>query len=201
VAGTDTTHITAGLDVGALLGDINTLLGKAGSLGLSGASAGQLPTSISPTTRSKIVSEVQNPTVDVWTGSSDKTMRRLTLKLTLPVTGSTSALLGGLSSASIALTIQYADLNKPQTITAPTHLAPYSQFTAKLQQFVQALQSTVAAQAGATGTSTGSGSATNPSSTTPGSAGSSDPYTHCITTAKSPIQAQKCAKFLNGGGG
>jgi hypothetical protein len=195
VAGTDTTHITAGLNVGALLGDINTLLAKAGSLGLSSASAGQLPTNISPATRNKIVSEVQNPTVDVWTGSSDKTMRRLTLKLTLPVTGSTSTLLGGLSSASIALTIQYADLNKPQTITAPTSTAPYSQFTAKLQQFVQALQSTVAAQAG--GAATGSG--TTGTGTTPAGSGAGDKYTRCITSAKTPLQAQKCAKLLTGG--
>jgi hypothetical protein len=196
VAGTSTTHIEAGLNVPALLGDISTLLSKAGSLGLG--STGQLPTSISPATRSKIAAEVQHPTVDVWTGTNDKTIRRLTVRLTLPVKGNTSTLLGGLSSATIALTIQYAHLNQPQTITPPTHTAPYSQFTAKLQQFVQALQSTVAAQAG--GLSSGStGQSSTGGGTSTGSAGALDPYTQCISTAKTPIQAQKCARLLNGG--
>jgi hypothetical protein len=197
VAGASTTHITAGLNVSALLDDISTLLSKAGSLGLG--STGQLPTSISASTKSKIAAEVQNPTVDVWTGMSDKTIRRLTLKLTLPVSGSTSALLGGLTSAQIALTIQYAALNQPQTITAPTSLAPYSQFTAKLQQFVQTLQSTVAATAsGVSGGSTGS-TGTTGTGTTGG--GTLDPYTKCIESASSPLKAQKCAKLLNSSGG
>jgi hypothetical protein len=192
IAGASTTHITAGLNVPALLADINTLLSKAGSLGLG--STGQLPTSISPSTRGKIASEVQHPTVDVWTGTNDKTIRRLTVRLTLPVSGSTSTLLGGLNSATLALTIQYTHLNEPQTINAPSQTAPYSQFTAKLQQLVQAVQTAVAAQAGgSTGqSSTGSGTST-------GSTGSLDPYTHCISSAKTPIQAQKCAKLLNSG--
>lgn len=194
VAGTSTTHITAGLDVQALLGDISTLLSKAGSLGLSSASTAAIPNGISTATRNKIAAEVQNPTVDVWTGTSDKTIRKLTLKVTLPVSGQISTLLGGLSSASIALTIQYADLNQPQTITAPTQTAPYSQFTTKLQQFVGALQSAVASQTGAlSGTSTGT-------STTSGS-GKLDPYTKCIESATSPLKAQKCANLLNSSGG
>jgi hypothetical protein len=202
VAGASTTHITAGLNVSALLDDISTLLSKAGSLGLG--STGQLPTSISASTKSKIAAEVQNPTVDVWTGMSDKTIRRLTLKLTLPVSGSTSALLGGLTSAQIALTIQYAALNQPQTITAPTSLAPYSQFTAKLQQFVQTLQSTVAATAsGVSGGSTGSTGTTGTGTTGTGTTGGGtlDPYTKCIESASSPLKAQKCAKLLNSSGG
>jgi hypothetical protein len=79
----------------------------------------------------------------VWTGTADKTIRKLRLALTVPVTGTISALLGGLSSAQIGLTLQYAQLNQPQTITAPANVQPYSQFAAKLKSFVAALQSTV----------------------------------------------------------
>jgi hypothetical protein len=207
VAGASTTHITAGLNVPSLLDDVNTLLSKAGSLGLS--STGSLPTSISAATRSKIAAAVRNPTIDVWTGTSDKTLRRVTLRLTLPVSGQASSLLGGMTAASLALTIQYASLNQPQTITAPTSTAPYSQFTAKLQQFVQTLQSTVAAEA----TGLGGGTTTTPSTGTApatgtgtgtGTGGGSttlDPYTQCIQSASTPLKAQKCAKLLNGGGG
>jgi hypothetical protein len=193
VAGANTTHIAAGLNMTALLNDISTLLGKAGSLGIAGA--GKLPTSLSPATRSKIAAEVQNPSIDVWTGSGDKTVRKLTLKLTLPVTGQASALLGGLTSAGIALTIQYADLNQPQTIHAPTTVAPYSQFTAKLQQFAQALQSTVAsAAAGGAASSSGAGSTGGTSSGT----AKLNPYSKCVQTAGTPLKMQKCAHLLNG---
>ena len=118
VAGTDTTHIRATINVSQLLADLDTFLQKASSVGVSGAS--KIPTSISPSTRSQIASEVQNPTFDVWTGNSDKTVRKLVIGLTLPVTGQVSTLLGGLSSAGIALTMSYGDLNQPQTISAPT---------------------------------------------------------------------------------
>jgi hypothetical protein len=141
VAGTSTTHIRAGINVTALLGDISTLLGKASSLGVSGA--GQLPTNLSAATRQRIARAVRAPSLDVWTGTADKTIRKLRLALTVPVTGTISALLGGLSSAQIGLTLQYAQLNQPQTITAPANVQPYSQFAAKLKSFVAALQSTV----------------------------------------------------------
>jgi hypothetical protein len=202
VAGANTTHITAGLSMPALLSDISTLLSKAGSLGIS--NTGTLPTSLSAATRSKIAAAVRNPTIDVWTGATDKTLRRLTLKLTLPVSGQASTLLGGMTSAAVALTIQYASLNQPQTITAPTSTAPYSQFTAKLQQFVQTLQSTVAAEAsGLSGGTTTTPPATGTAPATGATGGSTtlDPYTQCIQSASTPLKAQKCAKLLNGGGG
>jgi hypothetical protein len=76
----------------------------------------------------------------VWIGESDKTVRKLQIELTLPVTGQISMLLGGLSTAQLGLTMQYADLNRPQTIQAPSNVRPYSEFTAKLQAFVDSLQ-------------------------------------------------------------
>ena len=92
---------------------------------------------------------VKNATVDVWTGTSDKTLRKLALNVTVPVTGRVSTLLGGLSSAGIGLSIQYSNLNQTQTIATPTNVQPYSQFTAKLQGIVSALSGGLGA--GATG--------------------------------------------------
>ena len=62
----------------------------------------------------------------MWTGNSDHTIRRLTITLTLPVTGKASSQLGGMTSADIDLTMQYSDLNQPQTITAPTSVKPFT---------------------------------------------------------------------------
>ena len=57
-----------------------------------------------------------------------------------------STLLGGLDSAGITVTMQYSDLNQPQSIVAPTTVAPYSQFTTKIQQILQVIESAVGSQ-------------------------------------------------------
>ncbi len=104
VGGTDTTHIRAGVNVAALLSGLNTLLGKASSLGVSSS----IPSSISQATQQKIAGEVHSASFDVWTGIGDKTVRKMMVGLTLPVHGSLSTLLGGINSAAITLTMQYA---------------------------------------------------------------------------------------------
>ncbi len=199
VAGASTTHIRAGVNVSALLADLNTFLGKASSLGVSGASS--IPHGISTATQSRIASEVRSPSFDVWTGSSDKTVRKLMVGLTLPVTGQISSLLGGLSSAAITLTMQYANLNQPQTIVAPTNLAPYSQFTAKLQSILQAISSALGTAVPGTstgGASTGTGTSTTGSgSTGSGSAAATTKYGQCILAAGGDVaKMQKCASLV-----
>jgi len=207
VAGTDTTHIRATIDVSQLLADLDTFLQKASSVGVSGAS--KIPTSISPSTRSQIASEVQNPTFDMWTGNSDKTVRKLVIGLTLPVTGQVSALLGGLRSAGIALTMSYADLNQPQTISAPTTVRPFTEFESKLKTFLTAIEGSVSSAAGgALGSSTGSSSSSSGSTAAPsttGSTGSSSSsknvqrYSQCIINAHNDVsKMQQCASLING---
>ena len=82
--------------------------------------------SIPDASRQKIAGEIKNPKFDVWTGNSDKTIRKLAISLTVPVSGQISAALGGLSSAGIGLNVSYANLNQPQTISAPAVIASCS---------------------------------------------------------------------------
>lgn len=212
VGGVQTTHIHAGVNVPALLSDLNTVLQKASSLGVSGASS--LKSGLSATTRSKIAGEVKNPSVDVWTGKSDKTIRRLTVGLTLPVTGQTSTELGGLRSADIVLSMQYSDLNQPQTISAPTTVKPFSQFQAKLNAFVNTLQGAAAGALGSSASSGGSGSsgggnssgssggASAGGSSSSGTSTSVQRYSQCIQAAGSDVaKMQKCASLLGSAGG
>jgi len=210
VGGTPTTHVRAQIDVPVLLRDVNAFLEQAGSLGVSGAS--KLSGGISAATQSAIAGDVQHPTIDVWTGNSDKTIRRLTIALTFPVTGQLSSLLGGMTSAAIALTLQYTDLNQPQTITAPTHLQPYSVFSSKLAGLIRDVEGSL--EGAATGTGTGTSSASTGSATTTGSAGSTSggtatspsvvegatgAYSKCITAAGQDVaKMQQCASLLNG---
>lgn len=199
IGGAPTTHIHAGINVAGFLNDLNTFLGRASSLGVSGAAS--LPHSISAATRSRIAHEIQNPTFDVWTGQADKTIRRLEVGLTLPVSGTISTLLGGLRSAAIGLSMQYGNLNQPQTVTAPTTLHPFSQFQAKLKTLVQEIQSGVGSTLGG-GALGGSGASTSGSSGSSGSGASAtlQNYSTCIQAANGDVaKMQRCAPLLNGG--
>jgi len=188
VGGASTTHIRAGIDVAKLLGDLSTFLAKAPSLGVSGV--GKVPSGISPATRQRIAGEVRQPRFDLWTGTGDKTLRKLAISLVLPVTGQLSSLLGGLSSAQISLTMQYANLNQPQTINAPSSVAPYSQFQAKLRTFLSALQGGLGGSLGSTGSS---------SSGSSGSSSAISSYAQCLQKAGQDLsKAQQCAALLNG---
>jgi hypothetical protein len=135
IQGVSTTHIRSGINVAALVADLNAFLQRASASGIAGA--GALPRPIAGADRRRIAGEVKNPTVNVWTGVADKTLRRLEIDLSVPVSGQVSTLLG--RSAAIAVTMQYADLNQPQRITAPTRLLPYRQFQAKLRVLVRSV--------------------------------------------------------------
>jgi hypothetical protein len=202
VNGTDTTHVTANVNVDAFLSDFSTLISKASKLGGSAASAAA--NGIPPATRTKIASEVQNPRFDVWTGNSDKTLRKVTVAMTVPVSGSTSTQLGGIRSADIGLTMQYADVNQPQTITAPKTVRPYSEFTAKVQSFLQSVSGSFGGSLpGTTGSSSGSSGSSGSSSGSgsSGAAGSAkiQKYSKCVTAAGTDVaKLQRCAALLNG---
>lgn len=198
VGGVDTTHIRAGINVSALLGDFSSFLQKASSLGISGSTS--FPHGLSQSTISRIAGEIQNPTFDVWTGNADKTIRRLRINLTFPVTGQISTLLGGLKSAGVGLSMEYGALNQPQTITAPSSVKPYSEFQTKLAGFVAAIRSSIegAITGGATGGTGGIGSSGIGTSTT---GGQYQAYSRCIQQANGNVtKMQQCAPLLNGGG-
>jgi hypothetical protein len=99
--------------------------------------------------------------------------------------------------------MQYADLNQPQTITAPSTLLPYSQFQAKLRALLQGIQSGIGgalsggagSTGGATGTTSGSG-ASGATATGP----NYQAYSRCIQAAHGDTaKMQNCAPLLGGG--
>ena len=192
VGGTQTTHIRATVNVPALLRDLNTFLERAASLGISGTSG--LTKGLSASTQQHVASEIHNPSFDLWTGNRDKTVRRLQVGLSLPVSGQIATLLGGLKKAGISLTLQYSDLNQPQTITAPTRVQPYSVFSSKLDSLLQVVESGLSSGALGSGTSTSSGS-------TSGAAGATSAYSQCLQKAGQDVaKMQQCASKLNNGG-
>jgi hypothetical protein len=184
MGGAQTTHIRSGVNVTALLADLNTFLAKTART-TSGSTS--IPSSIPAATRQKIAAAVTNAQVDIWTGVADKTLRRLTLSLTVPVSGQASTVLGGMTSAGIGLTLRYSDLNQAQTISAPGGVKPYSQFETKLRSVLSSVE-------GGLGTTGASGSGGNSNSA------NVSKYSQCIQRAGNDVQKmQKCASLLNGG--
>lgn len=171
VEGVDTTHIRSAINVAALLADLNKFLTHAAS--------SSLPGGISAATRRRIAAEVKDATFNVWTGVSDRTLRRLQIDLTVPISGQLSAVLG--RAVAIDVTIEYAKLNRPQTIVAPTNLAPYIDFQDKLRVLMADF-----------GMGLGSGGLIKRSS-------SAQSYTNCIQMAGGNLRKmQRCAPLLGG---
>jgi hypothetical protein len=200
VGGASTTHIRASVDVAALLSDFTTILQKAAASGAAGTAA--IPTTIPQATRDKIASEIKNPTVDIWTGNSDHTLRKISINLNVPVSGQASTVLGGLTSAGIGFTLQYADLNQPQTISVPASVHPFTEFATKLQGILQQVSGAFggAGLAGGSTSSSSSGTSTNSSGAGAASSANVQKYTKCIQQAAGDVtKMQKCASLIQGG--
>jgi hypothetical protein len=170
------------------LSDVNRLLSKAKNLG--GSTTQSVPQGLSPQVQSIIERSVKRTQVDVYTGSSDHTLRRLTLSVSLVVPKDAQKAAGGLKSGELRFDLQIADLNSDQTINAPANPRPLTE----LQQALGVLQGG------------GSGASTTPSATTPApatttpSAGAPKAYLDCVQKAGTDIaKVQQCAGLLNGG--
>jgi hypothetical protein len=187
VDGAVTEHLHAEVNVRAFVLSLNKVLAKESStLRSAGAAASKVPTHITAAYASKIGAAIKAPTVDVYTDKNDSTLRRLVIDATLPVHGSLSSQLGGLSSAHIRLTVDYSHLNEPQTITAPANAQNFSALQSKLQSLTQGL------------TGSGLGSA---GSAAPGSSAKVSKYAKCVQKAAGDVtKMQKCASLLQNAG-
>ncbi len=184
VGGVETDHITAKLNTGALLDDVDKLLAKVSSQKLAPSSAGTIPSKIPAGARKQIEDAVKSATVDVWSGTADHTLRKLALALDVAPTS------GSVKHASVAFSIELSDLNKPQTISPPANPKPLSDLLGQLQGL---LGGALPGLGGGTQSQSQSGTT---SSSAPGSA-QIQKYTQCLQNAKGDVaKAQACAALL-----
>jgi hypothetical protein len=187
VAGVDTNHVSAALDVGKFLDDLNALVKKAG--GSTGTTA-----QITPEQKKQIQDVVDNPRFDVYAGKDDNVIRRLSADLSFDVPSKNQAELGGLKSGTLSFSIEFADVGKPQTITAPKSAKPLSELTAQLGGL-----GSVLGGAPSSGSGSGqSGSGSSGSSSSGPSAQQLQDYSQCLQKAdpSKPAELQKCADLL-----
>jgi len=185
VAGVATTRIHAQVDVSKLVLDMSTLLSKASTLGLSNSVA-KLPDRLSGASQRQLAAEIRDPSVDVWTGAADRILRKLSVSLQIPGLGQLVGQAGG-GSLALALTLQYSELNQPQTITAPANAEPFSAYSAQLEGLAQQLRTATPTRV------PHSRSAANPTELT------LSPYAQCISNAAGNVtKMQACASLSNG---
>ncbi|MGB2712477.1 MAG: hypothetical protein WBC33_13295 [Conexibacter sp.] len=178
IGGTETEHITAQLDLDALLDDVDELLGKLRSQ-LPAVTGGQIPDKLSADTRQQIEDAVKSATVDVWTGTDDKTLRKLAIEVAVEPPASAD----GPKSVGVDFSIELQDLNEPQTIEPPASSRPLNELLGQLQGLLGG-----ALGGGLGGDLGGGGSSASPNI---------DKYTQCLQDAGGDVaEAQKCAALL-----
>jgi hypothetical protein len=187
IAGVDTNHVSAALDVSAFLDDVNQLVQKAGGSVAAGSTAPQLTAA----DKQKIEQVVKNPRFDAYVGKADNVIRRLSADLSFNVPSAQQAQLGGLKSGTLSFSIDFADVGKPQTITAPKSAKPLSELTSQLGGLGSVLGG------GSSSGSSGSGSSGSSGTSGPTAAALSK-YSQCLQKAdpSKPAELQKCADLL-----
>jgi hypothetical protein len=142
IAGVSTVHLTASVDIPAFLADVSKLSQAGGALGLGSVTG--VPTLPAGALSSSVIAElaksIKSAHVDVYTGEGDHLLRRLEVSAVVSGTPQTQALLGGLSTADVKVLLELSDLNKPQTIAAPSNPQPPSQLLPALQQLAGMFQ-------------------------------------------------------------
>jgi hypothetical protein len=191
IAGTQTEHVAAGVDVGKLLVDVSTLLGRARSVTQAGGAATgtKVPTQLTAQQRDAIERSIKSASIDVWTGAKDHTLRKVVLDVAIAVPQELRARAGGLRDGRIRFQATLAQLNERQTVAKPADAQPLSELRAALQQL--GLLGTTASGSGA------SADGQTASSTTPAPTGPQDTYAACLSAAgQDLVKVQKCADLL-----
>jgi hypothetical protein len=160
VGGTETIHISGTPDVGRILTD-------AQELDPTGNAA--------PGNEGELAESVESASIDIYTGSEDKILRRMDLALELTESGRQN------ETISFALSIGISDVNEEQTIEAPADARPLEEL---IPGGLGGLE-----QLGEEALGGGAGPGLD-------SLGGSPEYRECVATAQSPDELADCAKLL-----
>jgi hypothetical protein len=223
VGGSRTIHTRADVNIVQLLQDVSKLLSRFGQTGAAGTA--RIPRTITPLQQQEIQRSIKTASLDVYTGSDDKTLRRLTIDLVLSVPADLRTKASSLTSGNLSFDLQFSDLNHSQSVSAPRNPQPLTNLTSAIPGLGGALGGTAGGSSGASpgagaggaaggtsgagggGTSGAGGGASPPGAGgaaggTSGAggaagAGNSSAYLQCLQRAGQNIAAvQKCASLL-----
>lgn len=194
VGGAKTIHISAGVDVGKLLDDVNQILTRA--RGQLGGQAARLPTQITASQRQAVKDAVKEVSFDVYTGKDDKTLRRMKIKLKFKVSQKQQSKAQGLTGGEIAFDLVLNELNQPQTVNPPANPRPFTELTTALRGVLGGL----GGLGGTGGTPGATTTVPPPSGGATGGDRNAQLYLQCLQQAGGDVaKAQKCAVLLKTG--
>jgi hypothetical protein len=131
VAGVQTRHVSAQLDVRALLSDLNGLAQRSQE-----AVGGVPPGTPSPLTEEQLdqVEEVvDDPRFDVYVGVEDDVVRRISANLQFVVPEEDREDVGGIEGGSLRFSLELADVGGDQQVEAPESARPIADLAQQLQ--------------------------------------------------------------------
>jgi hypothetical protein len=173
VEGADTIQIHGDADVGQIVSDLQKISQQTGS-----ASTPQ----ITPQQLDQLKSSVKDASIDVYSGTDDHLLRKLSLSLSLAPPASTGS---SVSSVNVDFSLTLSDVNQPQTITAPSNAKPLSDL---LGQF---------GLPGLPGVGGSTGGFSFPGGASGGGGGANPAYFKCVQKAGSdPAKVSACASKL-----
>jgi hypothetical protein len=175
VEGTDTVKVTGSIDVPKMVDDINTLLQKAGSLGIP--NTGQIPSELTDQQKQQVEKAIKKADVTIESGKDDSILRRMAFTVGVEDPA------GSGGSADIDFDLTLSKLGEDQEISEPSNTKPLNDL---LSQF-----GGLGALGGLGGSSSGSGSGA--------SADAAQKYSDCVKAAGTDqSKLQDCASLLGG---
>ena len=203
VGGVETTQVHSGVDVVTMVKQILAALSthpSALGITVSGTPGISHMRITIPAADLRQLSAI-HPTIDIYSGNDDHTLRKLVLNLSVPVSGAISQELGGITGAQIQLSMEIDSLNQPQTITVPTNLQPFSAFRANLHSIISGITSLFGGNVGSLfGSGSSSSSASSGSSAGTQTGSTVTRYSRCVTRAGTDAaRLARCTRLLGAG--
>ena len=150
IAGVETTHISAAVDVPKLLDDLNRLAERSAAAAGGGGQATQL----TPEQRRQVEEAVKEPRFDVYVGKDDGIVRRISADLRFELPEAQRQQAGGAQSGTISFSIEFANVGRASEVRVPQDARPLSELQG---QIAALLGGATGAQGGAGGGQGGAG--------------------------------------------
>jgi hypothetical protein len=178
VEGTKTIHISGSANVSKLVDDLKAIAQRAG------AAVGNVNTQ----QLDQLNDIVQSGDIDIYSGEDDKLLRRFQIHVDLKPPAGTP---GAPDSLSVDIQLNFADVNHPETFTAPANTQPLSDLFQAIGINPKQLGGALRGGLGTSGALPESGGST----TAPSQSGV-QAYEQCLSQASGSAELQKCGDLL-----
>jgi hypothetical protein len=138
VAGVDTIHGSAGIDTKALFLDLSALAKRLTALRITDITG--LPREVNRQARQALQRSVKSATGDVYTGASDKVLRKAKFDMLLKPSAKDRKILGGFTSIKVVANLDVTDVGQPQTIKVPSTRGSYQELQVSLDALAEAVK-------------------------------------------------------------